>query len=99
MLRDLLAEGKALATVHLLLGAQAALERQRDMAATHLDQACRVNQAMRGVLSWLIATLAEKTPSARDRALQLADAAIAAWPQDANLRAARERLLKQSDFY
>jgi tetratricopeptide (TPR) repeat protein len=93
LLSPLLAEGKAPALVHTILGSLAANQGNFERAQVHLEQACRLNPlgavAMNN-LAWLLSNI--ETPKL-DRALQLANQAIDIEPSAGRFRETRGQIL------
>jgi tetratricopeptide (TPR) repeat protein len=93
LLKDALAAGRAPATVHLILGTTAAQHGRQNAAKLHLEQAYRMDPEMPVVLNNLAWHLTTSQPPDLDRAIQLVDAAIDAWPKHPEFRATRGHVL------
>ena len=92
-MQDILAQGKAPATVHLILGS-IAMQRHQDQQATyHLNQALELNPNMPEVLNNLAWHLAFSDPPQLDRALDLANRAVELRPHDVEIRDTRGQIL------
>ena len=92
LLQTLLAQGKAMPTVHLLLGVDASEGERTAEAQQHFQQACAAptGAVVASNLAWL---LAHSEPAEPERALRIINAVVELVPQDARYRLARGRLL------
>jgi tetratricopeptide (TPR) repeat protein len=88
-LHEVLASGKAQATVHMILGTIGIQDGDLDKALFHLEQAHAQNGQIPAVVNNLAYLLARVDPPQLDRALQLADAAVELAPRSAEIRETR----------
>jgi len=93
MLSEIVARGKATATVHIMLGNIACTEGNLQGAANHYQLALRLQPKMMQALNNLAWTLAHADPPELDRALELADAALAVAPADPEALETRGQIL------
>lgn len=93
MLKDVLAEGKATSTVHLILGTNRAAADDLDQAMVHLEQAYRLNPQMPVVLNNLAWVLANSAEPQLDRALELTNSALRLAPAQPEIRETRGQIL------
>lgn len=89
LLLDILASGKAPATVHMILGTIASQEDDLEKAVLHLEQAYQQNPRMPQVTNNLAWVLAHRNPADLQRALKLADAAVQLAPRSPEIRETR----------
>ncbi|MDA1018529.1 MAG: tetratricopeptide repeat protein, partial [Planctomycetota bacterium] len=92
-LKELLASGKAPASVHLILGTAATGAGDLKKALLHLEQAYEAEPHMPAVLNNLAWTLSHLDPPQIDRARKLIDAALAINDQHPEIRATRGEIL------
>ena len=92
-LEDALAAGKAPATVHLVLGTNAAVEGRWERAKLHLEQSYRVNPDTPTLLNNLAWVVAHTEPADFERALHLADRAVELSPDHPEIRQTRGTIL------
>lgn len=92
-LKELLASGKAPASVHLILGTAATGAGNTERALLHLEQAYRAEPHMPAVLNNLAWTLSHLDPPQIDRARQLIDAAVKIDTKHPEIRATRGEIL------
>lgn len=78
MLKADLTQGGASATVHLLLGALAALNEDAETAILHFELGLKQQPEMWALMNNLAWSLAHADPPQNERALQLAQAAVSA---------------------
>lgn len=88
-LHEILARGKAQATVHMILGTIATQEDDFEAALFHLEQAHQQNARMPQVSNNLAWVLAHRDPPDLERALKLADVAVELAPRMAAIRETR----------
>lgn len=88
-LMTLLAEGKASAWLHFVLGADASSQGRTDEARLHWEQAFRLEPDLAVVANNLAWVLAHANPPDLNRALDLANRAVERRPKDARLRGTR----------
>ena len=92
-LQDILVQGKAPATVHLILGTIAMQRDENKEAAYHLNQALELAPQMPEVLNNLAWHLTETEPPQLNRALELANRAAELRPGDINILDTRGHVL------
>lgn len=98
-LKDVLADGRAPASVHLILGTQAALKGDEETARMHLELARHLEPEMAVALNNLAWLLTNTDPPENERAFQLANSATKTWPDNAEFRATRGQILVKLDRY
>ncbi len=98
-LEQLLAEGPPSGVLHLLLGLNAWQHGQQDAARIHLEQAYRLAPDAAVVGNNLACMLAEGPHPDLPRALALADAAVARWPEQPHFRDTRGQVLVKLGRY
>ena len=76
LLRELLAQGRAPATIHFILGTRAAEKEDFDAAIYHLEHAVELNSGVLGALNNLAWTLLQRDPPDAARALDFIERAI-----------------------
>lgn len=92
LLRPILASGQAPAAVHLVLGSLHAEEGDNDLAAMHLEQACRLSPMSAPALNNLAWVLANSSQPKLERAVELATTAIEQQPSVANFLETRGQI-------
>lgn len=93
VIRDLLASGQAPASVHMVLGTRAAVEKKFDKAKLHFSQANAKNPRSATILNNLSWVMARAEPPQLDEARVLADEAVKLAPQVAEIRDTRAVVL------
>lgn len=92
-LKEFLAEGKAPAVVHMILGTGAAGDGNLDLAQLHLEQAYQLNQHTPAILNNLAWVLANSPEPKLERALELVDAALKLAPEQPQILESRGQIL------
>jgi len=96
-LNDILASGKASATVHLILGTAATREGDLEKARLHLEQANRLSNKSPEILNNLAWVLANSDPPDLESAEQLAAEAVELAPTNSSIRETHGQILAQLD--
>jgi tetratricopeptide (TPR) repeat protein len=96
-IEEALAEGKAPAIVHLVLGTNAAQEGNMALAKMHLEQAYRLEPQASVVLNNLAWVLARQDPPQYEEALMLASEALDRSPNNAEIRETRGQILARME--
>ena len=92
-LADLLAGGRASGVIHLVLGTDAGLRRETDVAIRHLEMAAEYESTMVVAANNLACALANSDPPQLERAFLLASALVENWPNDPSIRDTRGQVL------
>ena len=91
-LKEILASGKATATVHLILGTQAVAKGDMQAAALHFEQGHELNQKMPVLLNNFAWLLASQDEPQLDRALDLVNRALEMLPTEPRIRETRGQI-------
>jgi len=91
-LNQILAEGRATATVHLILGTRAITHGDLQKAKLHLEQAHELNPSMPVLLNNLAWLLANQSQPQLERALGFANQALKIAPNDPRIRETRGQI-------
>lgn len=97
MLRQVLADGRATAVVHLVIGTSAIKKDDFELAELHLKQAQKLNSRIPAVLNNLAWVLSRRSPPQKDEAIKLLDNAIVLLPSHPEIRETRGQLLAEQE--